>query len=157
MILPSNWNAATGNTRPASSRPLIPVGAAFSEHGWQPTAEDVQIFLQKAQELNLSSVSFWEWTDARSGCLPGVWEAIAGIRIGLAIPVEPNMGEKLIAALNAHDTAKVTNLYLPTSVHITAGRTVQGGSSIHDWYTELFNKTLPEATFQLSGFAGIPG
>jgi hypothetical protein len=138
------------------SRPLIPVGAAFSEHGWQSTAEDVQVFLQKAQELNLSSVTFWEWTDARSGLLPGVWEAIANTHWP-GDPVEPNMGEKLIAALNAHDTAALTNLYLPTSVHITSGRTVQGGPSIHDWYTELLNKTLPQATFKLSGFAGSIG
>jgi hypothetical protein len=138
------------------SRPLIPVGAAFHESGWQPTVDDVQVFLHKAQELNLSAVSFWEWTDARSGNLPGIWEAVRDTHWP-GDPVEPNMGEKLIAALNARDTGGITSLYLPTSVHITAGRTVQGSPSIHDWYTELLNKTLPQATFQLAGFAGSMG
>jgi hypothetical protein len=138
------------------SRPLIPVGAAFREAGWQPTVEDVQAFLQKALELNLSAVSFWEWTDARSGKLPGIWEAIRDTHWP-GDPVAPNMGESLIAALNEHDAAKLTNLYLPTAVHITAGRTVQGGSNIHGWYTEFLNKTLPQATFRLAGFAGSMG
>ncbi len=138
------------------SRPLIPVGSAFREHGWQPTIDEVQTFLQKALELNLSAVSFWEWTDARSGIMPGVWEAIADTHWP-GDPVEPNMGDRLIAALNARDTGALTNLYLPTAVHITAGRTVMGGPSIHDWYVELLNNTLPKATFKLSGFAGNLG
>jgi hypothetical protein len=138
------------------SRPLIPVGAAFREAGWQPTVEDVQVFLQKALELNLNAVSFWEWTDARSGIMPGVWEAIRDTHWP-GDPLPPNMGETLIEALNEHDTAKITSLYLPNSVHITAGRTVQGSQNINDWYTELLFKTLPQATFRLSGFAGSIG
>jgi hypothetical protein len=138
------------------ARPIIPVGAACREAGWQPTVEDVQAFIQKAKELNLAAVTFWEWTDARSGIMPGVWDAIANT-IWPGDPVEQNMGDKLIAALNAHDTGGITNLYLPVAVHITAGRTVQGSSSIHDWYVELLNQTLPKATFKLSGFAGSFG
>jgi hypothetical protein len=137
-------------------RPLIPVGAAFCESGWKPTVDDIQAFIQKALELNLGAVSFWEWADARSGRLPGIWEAIRDTHWP-GDPVPPNMGEMLIEALNQHDTAKVASLYLPTAVHVTAGRTVQGGSSINDWYNEFLSKTLPEATFQLAGFAGSMG
>jgi hypothetical protein len=138
------------------SRPYIPVGAAYREAGWQPTVDDVQAFLTKAQELNLSAVSFWEWTDARSGIMPGIWEAISDTHWP-GDPAEPNMGEKLIAALNARDTGAITNLYLPTSVHITAGRTVIGVPSIHDWYAQLLYEILPKATFKLAGFAGNLG
>ncbi len=137
-------------------RPLIPVGAAFRESGWQPTVEDVQAFIIKAKELNLSAVSFWEWTDARSGIMPGVWEAIRDTNWS-GDPVPPNMGERLIETYNEHDAAKATDLYLPAAVHITAGRTVQGGSGIFEWYNELFNKTLPQASFKLAGFAGSLG
>jgi hypothetical protein len=137
-------------------RPLIPVGAAFREAGWQPTVNDVQEFLQKAQELNLSAVTFWEWVDARSGIMPGVWEAIQNTHWP-GDPTPPNLGERLITALNEHDPAKITNLYLPNAIHITAGRTVLGGASIQDWYGEFLNQTLPEATFQLAGFAGTLG
>jgi hypothetical protein len=138
------------------SRPLIPVGATCRESGWQPTVEDIQAFLQKALELNLPAVTFWEWTEARSGSLPGIWEAISDTHWP-GDPVEPNMGDKIISALNAHDASALTNLYLPAAVHITAGRTVQGSSSIQEWYTELFNYKLPKATFKLSGFAGSIG
>jgi hypothetical protein len=138
------------------SRPMLPVGAAFREAGWQPTVEDVQAFLQKAQELNLSAVTFWEWADARSGIMPGVWEAIQDAHWP-GDPTPPNMGEVLIGALNEHDAAKITDLYLPAAVHITGGQTVHGGGGIHDWYVELFHKTLPDATFQLAGFAGSLG
>ena len=137
-------------------RPMIPVGAAFIESGWQPTVDDVKAFMQKAQELNLSVVSFWEWADARSGSMPGIWEAIRDAHWP-GDPVPPNMGELLIEALNEHDVAKVSDLYVPNAVHITAGTTVHGGSGIQDWYTDFLDNILPEAKFQLVGFAGSMG
>jgi len=57
--------------------PYIPTGAAFREHGWQPTVAEVVEFMNVAtQELGLGAYNFWEWQQARS-ILPDVWDAIA--------------------------------------------------------------------------------
>jgi len=56
-------------------RPIIPVGAAYKEFGWQPTSSEVLDFLQTAQSLNLSATNFYSWDSCRA-YLPEVWKAI---------------------------------------------------------------------------------
>ncbi len=134
-------------------RPVIPTGAAFREGGWQPTVSEVMDFLQTAQSLNLSAANFWEWGDARSGVLPGVWEAISAFPWGGVTPPQ-DICEKFIAALNTHDPNKVTELYNSTAVHVTSARTIQGTEKIRTWYTSLLTQLLPNAKFTLTGFSG---
>lgn len=62
-------------------RPILPAGAAFTEHNWAPKASDVIEFMGVAKALGLPSVSFWEWGNTRKN-LPEVWEAIASYRWG---------------------------------------------------------------------------
>lgn len=45
--------------------PIIPTGAAFSEHGWAATAGEVKEFMAKAEAMGLSGCNFWEWNEAR--------------------------------------------------------------------------------------------
>lgn len=134
-------------------RPIVPTGAAFREHGWQPTVSEVIEFLQTAQSLNLSAVNFWEWSDARSGRLPGVWEAIRDYPWS-GLPIVKDIAERYVAALNTRDINKMAELYAPMAVHVTSARTIQGIDAICAWYTTLFNQILPNATFTLTGFSG---
>lgn len=134
-------------------RPIIPTGPAFREHGWQPTINEVIDFLQTAKQLNLSAANFWEWSDARSGRLPGVWETIS--QFSWSGADEPqDVCEKIIQALNAHDTNQLVDLYTPSAVHITSARTVQGSEAIRNWYNMLLNQILPGASFTLTSFTG---
>ncbi|RPI35175.1 MAG: hypothetical protein EHM70_00445 [Chloroflexota bacterium] len=134
-------------------RPIIPTGAAFREHGWQPTAAEVLEFLQTAKRLNLAGANFWEWSDARSGKLPGLWEQIRDFSWTQA-PAPQDITERLIAAYNTHDPVQVANLYTPTAVHVTSARTIQGTESIRSWYNTIFNQILPNATFKLTSYSG---
>jgi hypothetical protein len=134
-------------------RPIIPTGAAFIEHGWQPKVGEVLDFLQTAQSLNLSAANFWEWSDARGPNLPGIWEAIRDYSWGQAAAPQ-DFSQTFIDALNTHDPAQVVKLYTSTAVHVNAARTIQGLEAIQTWYTSLLTQILPSATFTLTGFSG---
>lgn len=54
--------------------PIFPTGAAFREHGWQPTPAEVLAFMQAAEEFGLEGFNFWRWGHARHY---GYWEMIA--------------------------------------------------------------------------------
>lgn len=39
--------------------PIVPTGAAYAEHGWQPTVQDLDAFDAKAHTLGLPGLSWW--------------------------------------------------------------------------------------------------
>lgn len=135
------------------SRPIVPTGAAFREFGWKPTDVEVLDFCKKAKELNLNGVNFWEWSDARSGNLPGVWETIQQYK--WREKDEPkDICVSFMEAMNTHDIDKILSLYSLPAVHINAIRTTQGFDALRSWYTQLFNEILPEANFILGSYNG---
>lgn len=133
-------------------RPIIPVGAAFREHGWQPSPSEVLDFLATARSLNLPAVSFYSWDSVRSA-LPEVWEVIRDYTWPASPSVE-DIPARLIAALNTHDPEQVLAFYNPNAVHLTSARTIQGHDALRVWYHELFTILLPSARFVLSGVTG---
>jgi hypothetical protein len=135
------------------SRPIVPTGAAFREFGWKPTDSEVLDFCKKAKELNLTAVNFWEWSDARSGNLPGVWDTIEKYK--WKEKDEPkDICVRLIEAMNAHDIEKIISLYTLPAIHINAIRTTQGFENLRAWYAKLFNEVLPESQFILASYTG---
>lgn len=134
-------------------RTLIPTGAAFREHGWQPTAGEILEFLNKGKELNLPATNFWEWYEARLGIIPGAWETIRDYG-WTGEPVPQDICQQYVAALNQHDPERMVSLYTPKAVHITASRTIQGAEALRQWYASLFNTILPNAVFTLTQFLG---
>ena len=134
-------------------RPVIPTGAAFREFGWQPSMGEVVEFLQAAKSLNLSAVNFWEWGDARSGALPGVWDAIRDFP-WQDTPAIKDVSEQFVEALNTRNLDKVLSFYSTSAVHVNAARTVSGIEALRGWYTTVFNQLLPGATFRLTGYSG---
>lgn len=138
------------------SLPIIPTGAAFREYGWQPTDAEVLEFFNKAKELNLAGVNFWEWSDARSGIIPGVWETIQNYKWSDKADSK-DICENLIDALNSHNIDKIVNLYGPPAIHISSKRTTQGLEKLRTWYTEMFNEILPNSKFKIGSFTGKGG
>jgi hypothetical protein len=135
------------------SRPVVPTGAAFREFGWNPTDAEVLEFCKKAKELNLSGVNFWEWSDARSGTIPGVWDTITEYK--WREKDEPkDICVRLVEAMNAHNVEEILSLYCPPAIHINAIRTTQGIEALRAWYTKLFTETLPESHFILGSYNG---
>jgi hypothetical protein len=134
-------------------RPIVPTGAAFRESGWKPTDTEVLEFCQKARELNLNAVNFWEWSDARSGNLPGVWDTIREYK--WRQKDEPkDICESLVEAMNAHDIDKILGLYSLPAIHINAIRTTAGFDNLRAWYKKLFSELLPESNFILGSYTG---
>ncbi|MEW6649313.1 MAG: hypothetical protein AB1453_03885 [Chloroflexota bacterium] len=60
-------------------RPIIPTGAAFQEHGWRPTALQVEEFLREA-DATCEAVNFWAWEHARR--LSDIWAVIRDFEWG---------------------------------------------------------------------------
>jgi hypothetical protein len=135
------------------SRPIVPTGAAFREFGWKPTDSEVLEFCKKAKELNLSAVNFWEWSDARSGNIPGVWDTIQKYK-WMEKDEPKDICVSLIEAMNSHDIEKIVSLYTLPAVHINAIRTTQGFENLRAWYTKLFTEILPESNFTLGNYTG---
>ena len=40
--------------------PIRPTGAAFTEHGWTPTVDELSAFMRRARELKLPAIDWWE-------------------------------------------------------------------------------------------------
>jgi hypothetical protein len=135
------------------SLPVVPTGAAFREFGWKPTDAEVNEFFKKAKELNLTGVNFWEWSDARSGNLPGVWEMIQSYKWSEKDDPK-DICVTLMEMLNSHDVDKIVNMYILPAVHINSFRTTQGLDNLRTWYTQLFNDILPQSQFTLSSYSG---
>lgn len=136
------------------SRPIVPTGAAFREWGWKPSAQEVLEFFKTARSLNMTGINFWEWYDARAGIMPHVWDVIRDYPWS-----RPASGkdfcETYIAALNGRDENRMVNLYTSTAVHITSARTTQGLDQLRNWYNLFFRQLLPNASFTLTGYAGM--
>ncbi len=136
--------------------PIIPTGAAFREHGWEPSLAEVMEFLDKARELKLKAANFWEWYACREVLEPPqkIWNAIASFPWQPDPPTPADISERYIQALNTHNTSQVLSLYRDRAVHITAARTVLGRTAIQSWYGTLFDQIIPNAKFSLTGFSG---
>ncbi len=135
------------------SLPIIPTGAAYREFGWQPTDKEVLEFIKKAKELNLSGVNFWEWSDARSGKLPGVWETIQKYNWSER-DAPKDISVTLVEAMNEHNIDKIVSLYSLPAVHINTRRITQGLDNLRLWYAQLFNDILPNSKFTLGSYSG---
>ncbi len=133
-------------------RPIIPTGAAFSEHQWTPTESEIIEFLQTAESLNLKAANFWSWDYCRNR-LPHLWNTIADYPWAGELTPDPLITQ-WIQFLNSHDTRNLAQLYHPDAVHITAQRTIQGREAIQNWYQDLIEKQIPKASFTLSGWHG---
>ncbi len=136
--------------------PIIPTGAAFTEHGWTPTTQDVEEFLITAQSLNLSAANFWEWWNTREVLSPKhkIWDVIAEYEWDGGGGGPQDITGKYIEALNSHDYNKVVDLYTDEAVHVTSERTIVGKGKIRAWYRNFFSSLLPNGTFTLTSFSG---
>ncbi len=136
--------------------PIIPTGAAFTEHGWSATAQDVLEFLITARSFNLSAANFWEWWNARVVLKPSrqAWNTIAEYNWETGSTPPQDITAEFIDALNSRDPNRVANLYTDRAVHVTSARTIVGKEKIRTWYHTLFNQVLPNGVFILSGFSG---
>ncbi len=135
------------------SLPIVPTGAAFREYGWQPSEAEVLEFFNKAKDLNLSGVNFWEWSDARSANMPAVWQQIQ--KFDWSLPAAPkDICVQLINAMNEHNLDKIISLYSLPAVHINARRTTQGFNDLRTWYAQLFSDILPNSKFILGSYSG---
>lgn len=134
--------------------PIFPTGAAFTEWGWSPTADEVEAFLIRAQALNLPGANFWEWANCKDKLPPDIWQTIKDYPWEAAPSPPEDITEALIMALNSHDPSQVMALYQDQAVHITSNRTIQGKDALTQWYQSLFTEILPEGEFTLTGFSG---
>lgn len=133
-------------------RPIFPTGAAFAEHGWRPTEEEVVEFMDTARSLHLDGVNFWSWDNSRKR-LPHLWDRIA--RYDWSGSGQPkDIAQQYIDALNTNNADQVVALYSPNAVHINSARTIQGTPALRAWFYLLLTQLLPGGRFTLTGFSG---
>lgn len=125
-------------------RPIIPTGAAYTEHGWRPTVEEVVDAMDTAQELGMSAINFWEWMNCRKN-LPDVWDAIQDYQWGGSN--NDQIIRELFDGLNEANISRILNLYREDAFHVTGAETARGLEAIRDWYDSLLNERFPGAKF----------
>ena len=135
------------------SLPVVPTGAAFREFGWKPSDAEVLEFCNKAKELNLSALNFWEWSDARSGNIPGVWDVIQNYNWSEKEQAK-DICVEFVDSMNRHDIDSILKLYALPAIHISSTSTTQGLDNLRLWYTQMFNQILPNSKFKLGSFNG---
>jgi hypothetical protein len=133
------------------TRPIIPTGAAFKEHGWKPDAAQVIDFLQTAKDLNLPAANLYSWDSCRR-YLPEIWQANQDFE-WLPLSSPRDITERYVTALNTLNPDRMINLYNSNAVHITSARTIQGFKDLRIWYQALFFSLLPNAKFSHTGFS----
>lgn len=134
------------------TRPIIPTGAAFKEHGWKPNSDQALEFLQTAKQLNLHAVNFYSWDSSRR-YLPDIWQVVRDFE-WMPSPIPGDITEQYVDALNSRDPDQILKFYNPNAVHITSARTIQGYKALRIWYQALFFSLLPNAKFMHTGFSG---
>ena len=83
--------------------PYLPTGAAFTEHGWVPMATEVVQFLDRAVDMGVPAVNFWEWYNTRA-YLPALWDVISSYPWPAEEPApapEPPVGQALVMSVVA--------------------------------------------------------
>jgi hypothetical protein len=133
-------------------RPIVPMGPAFSESGWTPTADEITWFIQKARALNLSAVNFFSWDESHVR-QPAIWNAIASYSWPVDTSVK-DITDRFVDALNTHNPDMVTALYTADAVHITGSRTLQGTTNFRAWYDDLIGHLFPDNLFQITSMDG---
>jgi hypothetical protein len=131
-------------------RTFFPTGAAYKEHGWSATPEQVTEFLEAVRLYDLPGCNFWEWYYA-SMHDNKLWDPVANFPWQVGTDYVPDMSIRLVDALNSGDPIKVAALYDKESVHVTAQRTIKGRPAILNWYNELLSLKLPGSRFQVTG------
>jgi hypothetical protein len=131
-------------------RPIFPTGAAYGEHGWRATPEQVSAFLQAVKENGLPGANFWEWYYSRQYD-QALWNPIEKFAWPVEASQPVDISIRYMDALNSSDPVQVASLYSTEGVHVTAQRTLQGSEPILGWYNSLLKQTLPNARFELTG------
>jgi hypothetical protein len=131
-------------------RTFFPTGAAYKEHGWTATPEQVHEFMEAVRANDLPGCNFWEWYYAHMYDRK-LWNPVANFPWSVGEEYVPDMTTRLVDALNTGNPVKVAALYKKEGVHVTAQRTIKGRPAIQNWYTELLSQNLPSGRFQLTG------
>ena len=149
-------------------RPVIPTGSAYGAGGWIATANDQEVFYQKALDLGLIAANTYSWDWATSSGHHDLWDAVARFNWPLSTSVEPNIVapaptipnvpndplHNYIEALNNRDIDSIASLYHDNAGHVNAQRLLLGIQSIKNWYQNLLHEVLPAGTFAIDQVRG---
>ena len=131
-------------------RPYFPTGAAYGEHGWRATPEQVTAFLSAVRDYDLPGANFWEWYYSKQN-QGALWKPVQDFYWPAEGLGKSDVSIRYLDALNEGDPAKVAALYKQNGVHVTAKRTLQKPNEISNWYTDLLTNKLPNARFEVTG------
>jgi hypothetical protein len=134
--------------------PVVPTGAAFTEHGWRSTASEVRDFLDAAHSLNLEAANFWEWHAARDQISERVWQTIRDFDWESDSSSTVDVAVAYVQALNSRDIDQIVGLYSNSAVHVSPTRTIKGANALRVWYQQVTSHIFPNATFTLSSYVG---
>ena len=133
------------------TRPMIPTGAAFSESGWTPTAEDLKVFSDTARSLGLSGCNYYSWDDCRAK-LPTQWNTIYNYKWpgDTTTPPPTDVLDKYMYAMNHVDLAMLLEIYAENAVRVTSEKTVQGNWNIRQSLGSLLTNSLNDGVFKVT-------
>jgi hypothetical protein len=132
-------------------RPIIPTAPTCATSTWRPTADEITRFFVKAKDLGMPAANAWSWDYACRSAYADLWDAVARFDWP-PTPDSVPMAKQVVEGLNRRDPIFMSSLYHENAAHVTGARTIVGKEAIQGWYESLFQRLLPEATFELSGY-----
>jgi len=75
------------------SKPVVPIGSAYYEHGWEPTAGEVSDFQKAVRYEKLPGIGWWAWDDRGLQDHPGLLAVVKDDEWSLR-PPPPDPGDE---------------------------------------------------------------
>jgi hypothetical protein len=150
-----------------NARLYIPTGVTYGTSSWNPTAEEINDFLNTAKALGLPAVNFHDWGYCRKN-LPLLWTTIASFAWPAASQVNPSAPTPIstpetptiappdaflaqfLAALNSRQAAQASALYDPAAIQVWADQILPGAAGIQAGYDAFFTNLPAGTVFSLS-------
>ena len=142
-----------------NARPYVPAGAAYGTYGWNPTAEEINEFLNTAMAIDIPAVNFYNWDACRQN-LPLVWKTIASfawpapsqVNLLVSPPIAPldDFLFQFLGALNSRQAVRAAALYDSAAIQVWANQIRRSAPAIQDSYNALFTSLPAGIIFNIS-------
>jgi hypothetical protein len=131
-------------------RPIIPTGAAFVEHGWEPYVEDIIEVFNAVKDTQLNAINFWEWMNCRKN-LPDIWDVINDYDWDDGY-IGTDFTQRYLSLINGRKLEQIMELYGEDAYLVTGDTTMHDLKTVREWYEKYLKSLLPGTKLERTGY-----
>ncbi len=131
-------------------RPIIPTGAAFVEHGWEPYVEDIIEVFTAVKDTDLGAINFWEWMNCRKN-LPEIWDVINDYDWDNGY-TGVDFTQRYLNYINDRKIDQIMDLYADDVYLVTGESTMHNHQAVREWYLNYLENLQPGIKFEQTSY-----